>query len=124
MIKLYKQSGSSLIEVLVAIVIMSIGLLGLTALQTTAMKNNHSALLRTQVTILSYELVDLMRANKITSSNVTTHLELISTDSFEPARHDLAEFVVSAAIQREFGSLHGSGCRNECKRRCAQRIFE
>jgi len=58
-----KQSGASLIEVMVAVIIMSIGLLGLAAMQTTAMKNNQSAMQRTQASLLAYEFIDLMRAN-------------------------------------------------------------
>lgn len=57
-----------MIEVLVSIVIMGIGLLGLTSLQTVAMKNNHSAMLRTQASVLAYEFIDLMRANNADAS--------------------------------------------------------
>lgn len=57
------NKGTSLIEVLVAIIIMSIGLVGVATMQTTALKNNLSALKRTQASILAYEFIDLMRAN-------------------------------------------------------------
>lgn len=59
-----KQQGSSLIEVLIAIVVISIGLLGLAGLQTTSIKSNHSAYLRSQATLLAYDLSDRMRASK------------------------------------------------------------
>jgi len=42
---------------------MSIGLLGLAGLQVTSLKNNHSAYLRTQATMLAYDAVDRMRTN-------------------------------------------------------------
>lgn len=56
--------GFSLIEVLVAVLVLSIGLLGLAALQATSLKSNDGAYLRTQATILSYDLFDRMRANR------------------------------------------------------------
>jgi type IV pilus assembly protein PilV len=58
-----RQRGFSLIEVLVAVVVLSIGLLGLAALQASTTRSNHSALLRTQATNLAYDIVDRMRAN-------------------------------------------------------------
>ena len=58
-----KQVGTTLIEVLVAVVVVSVGLVGLAALQTLSMKNNHSAYLRTQATFIAYDMVDRMRAN-------------------------------------------------------------
>jgi type IV pilus assembly protein PilV len=59
-----RQGGFSLLEVLIAIVIMSFGLLGLVGLQMTAMKNNSSAHYRAQATLLAYDIVDRMRANR------------------------------------------------------------
>jgi type IV pilus assembly protein PilV len=58
-----KQVGTTLIEVLVAVVVMSVGLVGLAALQTLSMKSNHSAYLRTQASFLAYDMIDRMRAN-------------------------------------------------------------
>ena len=58
-----KCSGFSLIEVLVAVVVLSIGLLGLAGLQTTALQNDHSAYLRNQATLQAYDMADRMRTN-------------------------------------------------------------
>lgn len=57
-------SGFSLLEVLVALIILSIGLLGLAALQAFSIKANQSANYRTQATALAYDLIDRMRANR------------------------------------------------------------
>lgn len=57
------QAGSSLLEVLIAIVIFSIGLLGLAGLQMTALKSNQSALSRSVAVGQAYEILDKMRAN-------------------------------------------------------------
>lgn len=59
------QSGLSLLEVLVSIVVLAIGLLGLAGLQMTALKSGHSAYMRSQATVLAYDLADRMRASRV-----------------------------------------------------------
>lgn len=56
--------GFSLLEVLVALLVLAIGLLGLAALQARGVKFNHEAYARSQATYLAYEIMDLMRANR------------------------------------------------------------
>lgn len=57
-------SGLTLVEILVALVVLSIGLLGLAGLQTLSLKFNTSAFHRTQATALAYDFADRMRANR------------------------------------------------------------
>ncbi len=57
------QTGFSLIEVLVSVVILAIGLLGLAGLQSTGLRANGSAYMMTQATALANDMVDRMRAN-------------------------------------------------------------
>lgn len=59
-----KQSGFTLLEVLVAMLVLAIGLLGLAGLMTTSMRNNLSASHRTQATWMAYDIIDRMRANR------------------------------------------------------------
>lgn len=66
-----KTKGFTLIEVMLALVIFSIGLLGLATLQATSLQQNHSAYLRTQATYLAYDILDRMRANKDQATNYT-----------------------------------------------------
>lgn len=70
--KLYKYAGFSLLEVLITIFILAIGLLGLVALQTTSLKNNHSAQHRTSAIVLAYDIIDRMRLNK--TANYTLNM--------------------------------------------------
>jgi type IV pilus assembly protein PilV len=56
--------GLTLVEILVALLVLSIGLLGFAALQTTSLRFNTSAYYRTQATALAYDLADRMRANR------------------------------------------------------------
>lgn len=59
----YRQGGLTLIEVLIAVLVLSIGLLGFAGLQASALQFNHSAHMRTTATNLAYDMVDRMRAN-------------------------------------------------------------
>jgi type IV pilus assembly protein PilV len=59
-----RQGGASLVEVMVAVLILSVGLLGVAAMQATALKNSQSALERSQAVIESYAILDAMRANQ------------------------------------------------------------
>lgn len=56
-------AGVSLIEVLISVLVMGIGMLGIAAMQATALRNNQSALERSQAVIQSYTILDAMRAN-------------------------------------------------------------
>jgi type IV pilus assembly protein PilV len=58
------QQGFTLIEVLVAVLVLALGMLGMAGLQSYAVANTHSAYLRSQATILAYDMVDRMRANR------------------------------------------------------------
>lgn len=59
-----RQQGFSLIEVMVTMVVVSIGLLGIAGIIVTNMKNTHSAHARSQATVLVNDIVDRMRANR------------------------------------------------------------
>lgn len=63
MMPLKSQKGATLIEILVAILIFSIGLLAIVVAQTTGLTATQSSLHRSYAAHLSYELVDLMRVN-------------------------------------------------------------
>ncbi|MCK4587272.1 MAG: type IV pilus modification protein PilV [Gammaproteobacteria bacterium] len=60
----HRSHGFTLIEVLVAIVVLSIGLLGLAGLQATSLRNNNSALQRSVASILANDMLDRIRANR------------------------------------------------------------
>ncbi len=56
-------TGVGLIEVLVAVAILAFGMLGIAALQATALRNGQSSLERSQAVTLTYSMLDRMRAN-------------------------------------------------------------
>ncbi len=55
--------GFSLIEVLVALAVLSIGLLGVAAMQTMAIVTSQGGYLRTQAVFQAYDMMDRLRAN-------------------------------------------------------------
>jgi type IV pilus assembly protein PilV len=59
------QAGVSLIEVMISVLIVSLGLLGAAALQATALRNNQGSYERTQTSILTQGMFDAMRANLV-----------------------------------------------------------
>ncbi len=68
--------GSSLLEELIALVVISIGLLGMARMQLITMKDNQVALDHTQASNLACEIFDLMRANKSLSISDRYNLPL------------------------------------------------
>lgn len=58
------STGFTLVEVLVALVVLAIGLLGLAGLQAAGQKYNHSAYQYSQATQSAYDILDRMRANR------------------------------------------------------------
>ena len=64
--------GFTLIEVMVAVLVLGIGLLGFALLQTTSVRFAQSANQRTQATNLAYDLLDQMRSNRVQAVEYTT----------------------------------------------------
>jgi len=58
-----RQHGVGLVEVLVAVVVLSIGLLGLAGLQASGMRVGQSSIHRSQAAQLAYDMVDRLRVN-------------------------------------------------------------
>jgi len=56
------EKGTTLIEILVALLVISVGLLGVSGMLAYTVKGSQSAYLRSQATLLAYELTDAMRA--------------------------------------------------------------
>lgn len=64
-VAMHAQRGAGLIEVLVAVLVLSIGLLGIGMIQTRALANNSSAMGRSMSVIASYSIFDAMRADRV-----------------------------------------------------------
>ncbi|PCJ17657.1 MAG: type IV pilus modification protein PilV [SAR86 cluster bacterium] len=64
-----KQSGSTLIEVLVSLLVLSFGMLGMAGVQGVSLKANQSAYYRTMATTFTADIVERMRANLVAVGN-------------------------------------------------------
>jgi type IV pilus assembly protein PilV len=88
--------GVSLIEVLVSILLVTLGVLGASAMQTVALRNNQSSYEGTQSSILVQGLLDAMRSNAagVTAGNYNTSGWLCTapTATTLPAR-DMARWI-------------------------------
>jgi type IV pilus assembly protein PilV len=58
------QLGMTLVEVLVTLVLISVGMLGAAALQLTTLKNNQESYVRSQAAMLAADILDRMRSNQ------------------------------------------------------------
>lgn len=67
----YKGAGFTLVEVLIALIVLSIGLLGIAAMYVETLRANRSALVRTQAIALASDLADRIRSNRVPANNYT-----------------------------------------------------
>lgn len=71
--------GFSLVEALVALVVMSIGLLGIAALYVESLRSGTSALLRSQAVALASDMADRIRANPTAAASYTKGVDDVGT---------------------------------------------
>lgn len=74
----FRQHGISMIEVLITLVVFSIGLLSVAGLQTISKKSNYDAIQRTQASILAMDMMERMRANP------TAIADYVAADGSQP----------------------------------------
>lgn len=65
--------GMTLIEVLVTLVIISVGLLGVAAMQLSTVRNNYDAFVRSQAAVLASDILDRVRANRNVALRTTAY---------------------------------------------------
>ena len=84
-----RQRGLTLIESMVALLVISIGLLGIAALQLSAMQQNATALNHSQAVWINYNMADRIRANPnqfASYAHGSKGFGIISTSSHHPGR--------------------------------------
>lgn len=102
----HQQSGFSLIEVLVTMLIVGVGLMGLIALMVKGMQASSGSAMRSIASAQAYDMADRMRANingviagdysNIVPPGSTTTCPLEDDDLVEPADPDDLEACVGA----------------------------
>ena len=126
--------GFTLLEVLVALLVMSIGLLGIGKLMMLSARANDSAYMRSQATALGYTILDAMRANRQAAivQGYDTAMGVFpgapgcgatvatACTSGQQAQNDLAQWGNALAVQLPLGqgsvttvtAIDGSGANN------------
>ena len=79
-----KNNGFTLIEVLIAMLVLAIGLLGVAALQFQGMKYNTDAYFRSQINFLVYDIADRMRLNQSNAAEYAANLTDYEVETTEP----------------------------------------
>jgi type IV pilus assembly protein PilV len=63
-LRIRQQHGLTLVEILVAVLVISVGLLGVAGLHSFSLRSNYDALMRSQASSLAADIADRMRANR------------------------------------------------------------
>src|SRR4249920_1652063 len=67
-----RQQGFTMVEVLVALVVLAIGLLGIAALYLNSLQSGRTAIYRTQAVTLAADLADRIRMNRTAQASYGT----------------------------------------------------
>lgn len=90
------QRGVALVEVLISVLLLSLGLLGIAMTQTRALASNNSSSGRSAAVIVSYSILEKMRGDRISATagsyNTTVTASACPTDVSTLANHHLADW--------------------------------
>ncbi|MBN3562485.1 type IV pilus modification protein PilV [Aliamphritea spongicola] len=120
-----KAKGFSLIEVFISLFILSAGLLGAAGIQLKGVQQTQSSYLRSQATIIAYDMADRMRANPVALANgdyhvpsrTTRHSGCLTTAGCTPselADQDFYEWAGDGAASNSISQLLPSGSGVVC----------
>ncbi|MDX1297263.1 MAG: type IV pilus modification protein PilV [Pseudomonas sp.] len=77
-----RNHGFTLIEVMIAMIILAVGLLGMASLTVRSQQSNESAYARSQASLLAYDIIERMRVNKVAlSASDTRKISFATTDN-------------------------------------------
>lgn len=93
-----KNQGASLIEVLIAALILGTALLTLTSLQTRSLQFNQSAYLRSQANILAYDILDRIRINRDKATEYDLALANAAPTGTKLSEKDLKSWLDAIAV--------------------------
>jgi type IV pilus assembly protein PilV len=100
-----RMRGMSLIEVMVSVLILGIGLLGIAAMQSMALRAGQSSLESSQAVMQTTGIIEAMRANSANASSYNTAKTCTAPAGATLAANDLGNWVTTMQ-----GSLGTSAC--------------
>ena len=83
-----RANGFTLIEILVAMLILAIGVLGIAALQYKGLQYNQDAYFRTQINYLAYDMADRMRLNQANAAQYASNVSDLEVPTTAPTGCD------------------------------------
>jgi type IV pilus assembly protein PilV len=87
--------GISLLEVLVSVVVLSIGLLGVAAMQSVALRGGQSSLESSQATIQTTAIIEAMRANPAAGAAYNVGMTCAVPAGGTQAQNDVRDWISS-----------------------------
>lgn len=83
-----RQRGIGMIEVMVAVLVLAIGMLGIAALQAITLKNTGSSASRTQAAVQVYSMMDIIRADRGNLDKYNTNIYVEGEGTGAPGSMD------------------------------------
>lgn len=96
------RAGFTLLEILVTLIVVTIGLLGLAGLQMTGLRHNHDAYIRSQAALQAYDIADRMQANLVKAKELGNPYDSRGTATYTYSTIGTADATCENAT--------GSGC--------------
>jgi type IV pilus assembly protein PilV len=112
----YSVRGSSLIEVLIAVLIMGIGMLGIAAMQATALRNSQSSMERSQAVVHTYAILDAMRADRAAAMGGLYNTDELICEAPEDTGTLASESLIEwmAGLKQTLGDLDSTCAQVTC----------
>jgi type IV pilus assembly protein PilV len=101
------QSGVSLIEVAVALFVLSVGMLGMAALQVASLRSNQSSYERSAAVLSAYTMIDRLRADVAAARAGSYNLALVADACTAPSGTGTFPDVQLAAWLADLQIEHG-----------------
>lgn len=107
------QRGASLLEVLIAVLILGVGMLGMAALQSVTLKNSNSSSGRSQAVIHTYSMLDSLRLVRDQASTGAFNVASWSCAARTAATGDSTDYSIFngwlADVQKSLGDPNACG---------------
>ena len=101
------QLGVGLIEILIAVLVLSIGILGIAALQTRALADNGGALNKSAATAATYSIIEGLRLDRA-NAVAANYNHIVTTDNCPGVGTTLSEYLLSKWCADQLGKFIGT----------------